>query len=238
MARQSERERALRLRKKGMSYSQIRGVFNVSKSTLSLWLHNHPLSDKRLRELRDWSKIRIERFRITMQKKKDDRLRVAYERQRKTLLPITQKELYVAGLMLYWGEGAKSKNSEVAISNSNPAILRFFLFWLQQCLSVPRENVRISLHLYKDMDMERELSFWSTTLGIPRRQFYKPYIKTSTTKRVLFKGGFGHGTCNVRVNSVALNNQTLMGIKAISDCVDKMSRKSYPHRTSATLVGP
>ena len=34
----------------------------MSKSSLSLWLQNMPLPEKRLRELRDWNATRIERF--------------------------------------------------------------------------------------------------------------------------------------------------------------------------------
>ena len=61
-----ERIKAIKLRKEGRSYSQIKKELRVSKSSLSLWLRQYPLSEKRLRELRDFNEQRIERFRNTI----------------------------------------------------------------------------------------------------------------------------------------------------------------------------
>lgn len=40
--------------------------------------------------------------------------------------------LHVAGCMLYWGEGNKGKN-DLAITNSDPDLLRLFLRFLREC---------------------------------------------------------------------------------------------------------
>jgi len=51
MARYKDREKALRLRtEKQMSYSQIKKILKVSKSTLSYWLRNYPLTEKNIYE--------------------------------------------------------------------------------------------------------------------------------------------------------------------------------------------
>ena len=65
MARKIDKQKAIAMRKKGMSYSQIKDKIKVSKSTLSGWLSDMPLSEKRIRELRADSPIRIERYRNT-----------------------------------------------------------------------------------------------------------------------------------------------------------------------------
>jgi len=75
MARFKDREKAIILRKQGMSYSQIKKILKVGKSTLSTWLKDYPLSKQRIRELRDWSEQRIERCRETKRKKKEKRLK-------------------------------------------------------------------------------------------------------------------------------------------------------------------
>lgn len=67
------------------------------------------------------------------------------------------------------------------------------------------------------MDVEKEIEFWENVSGIPKKQFTKPYIKESSTKAINHKGGFGHGTCNIRVGSVRLSEKILMAIKVISD---------------------
>ena len=65
MARKEDKQKAITMRKKGMSYSQIKEKLNVSKSTLSGWLYNMPLSEKRIRELQADSPVRIEKYRNT-----------------------------------------------------------------------------------------------------------------------------------------------------------------------------
>lgn len=59
MARKLDKQRAILLRKRGYSYSQIKNKLGISKSTLSGWLYDIPLSEKRIRELRDLSPQRI-----------------------------------------------------------------------------------------------------------------------------------------------------------------------------------
>lgn len=222
MARIRDREKALSLRKQGMSYSQIKKILKVSKSTLSLWLKNYPLSKQRIRELRDWNEQRIEKYRETMRQKRETRLDRFYKEQKKLLFPFSKRELFLAGLFLYWGEGSKSHLTDVSISNNNPSIIRFFINWLTKGLLVPKKNLKIQLHLYNDMNINKELKFWSRISSIPLAQFYHPYIKKTSSTRINHKGGFGHGTCNVRIGGARLTEKVHMAIKAISNKYDKM----------------
>ena len=66
------------------------------------------------------------------------------------------------------------------------------------------------------MDISSELSFWSKELNLGLEQFIKPYIK-STNKEGLTYKGFGHGTCNLYVSSVALSEMIAMSIKTIAE---------------------
>ena len=81
MARFKDREKALLLRKQGMSYSQIKKILKVSKSTLSLWLRNYPLLKERIRELQK-SEAVIEKIRNTKRKKKEKRHKEIYKIQK------------------------------------------------------------------------------------------------------------------------------------------------------------
>ena len=105
--KREEKEMAMALRKKGMSYNQIREKVCVSKSTLSLWLEGYPLSEKRLHELRLLRTPNREAFRETMRTKREARIDVQYQKVMRDLSQITDRELFVAGFFLYWGEGAK-----------------------------------------------------------------------------------------------------------------------------------
>ncbi|PIS15238.1 hypothetical protein COT63_01025 [Candidatus Shapirobacteria bacterium CG09_land_8_20_14_0_10_38_17] len=216
MAKLKEHQKAIKLRKQGKSYSQIKKELNVSKSTLSLWLRGYPLSEERVRTLRDLSGVRIEKFRKTMQAKKDKRLAVCYDEEKKKLLPLSWKELLLAGLFLYWGEGVKSLTSSVSLNNTDPEIVKFFTYWLTKILRIPKGKIKIYVHLYQDMNIKRELDFWSKELNISRSQFAKPYIKKSKRENLTHKG-FGHGTCGVCVGNVRLKERIIMSLKATAD---------------------
>lgn len=176
MARFKDHEKAIILRKKEMSYNQIKKILKVSKSTLSTWLRDFPLSKERIRELRDHNEQRIENFRKTMRQKRERRLKETYETQKKFILPLKNRELFMFGLGLYWGEGAKFRMDRLSISNTDPALINVFIYWLNKSLGISRKKIRVLLHLYKDMDIKREMRFWSEILRIPLSQFASPYI--------------------------------------------------------------
>lgn len=225
MARIKDREKAIALRKQEMSYSQIKKKLKVGKSTLSYWLRDYPLSKKRVKELRHqgWEKGEAsrEKFRITMRKKKEERHAKIYKEQKKTLLPLSKRELYIAGLMLYWGEGTKAQMYTLELANSDPAMIKLFILWLTQSLKAPRGKIRIQVQIYKDMDVNKILQFWSKTLNIPLDQFTKPQIKKSHSKRINHKGSFGHGTCSAKIHNVKLAEKIHMGMKVIRNTYSK-----------------
>lgn len=214
MARFEDKAKAIALRKQEMSYSQIKRILGVSKSTLSLWLRGMPLSKERILNLRGRSERRIELYREAMRNKRTIRRKAVFYREQKQLLPLTKKELYVAGLFLYWGEGGKTIRTEVTFSNTDPHMLKFYLVWLKDGLGAPTSEVKVKLHLYVDMDIAAEIEYWSNELGLPLYQFKTPYIKKSTLKSLTYKTR-GHGTCNLILYGRDWYEKVMLGIQAI-----------------------
>lgn len=214
MALRKKKSEAIRMRKEGASYSQIKEKIKVSKSSLSLWLHNMPLPEKRLRELRDWNVVRIERFRDTMRRKRESRWKEVRKRAAKDIGTLSRKEMLIAGLFLYWGEGGKTMIASTSLSNTDPAMLCFFIHWLQT-LGVPKGRLRVHVHLYADMDIKMELRYWSKVLDLPPTSFTKPYIKTSNRSGLSYKQKFTHGTCNVLYHNRDVSEYVLMALDYI-----------------------
>jgi hypothetical protein len=223
MARKLDKQKALIMRKKGMSYSQIKEKLGISKSTLSGWLFNMPLSEKRIRELQADSPIRIERYRNTMKAKKEARLRGVYKKVSKDIGNFLKRDLFLAGLFLYWGEGTKRSNCSVVLTNTNPSMLKLFIKWLE-LFNVKRKDLKIKLHLYSDMNIKESLDFWSKELKIPLSQFRKPYIKKTSLKSITYKNGFGKGTCCVMFNNRDIWEYIMMGLKYIESVSNKNFR--------------
>ena len=201
----------------GYSYSQIKKELGVSKSTLSAWLKYYPLSDERIAELTSKNHQRIENYIKTRRAQKEKILKEFYDREKSAIFPLSKRDLFIAGLFLYWGEGGKTKESELVFSNTNPAMVKFYMYWMGKSLGFEKQKIKIKLHLYKDMLIEKEINFWSKELGVNKSQFIKPYIKKSNKGDITYKSGFGHGTCNVAVANAILGKKVLMGLKAIED---------------------
>lgn len=220
MSRKIDRQKAIKLRKEGKTYSEIKRQLGLPKSTLSDWLSNYPLSDSQIDEIRKTTKrnkeLGIEKCRLTKQKNRETRLCAIYEEEKNKLLPLTDREIYLIGLFLYLGEGFKDMRGALSLSNTDSNVIKFYLYWLVNCLKIDRKKIKVLVHLYSDMNIEDSLNYWSNELAIDRKQFSKPYVKKS--KRIdVDQKGFGHGTCNLVVANVRLKERIILGIKVISD---------------------
>jgi hypothetical protein len=206
--------KAIKMRQRGMSYTQIKNVVNVSKGTLSMWLKDYPLSDERLKELRDNSPIRIEKYRNTRLKQREQVLENIFVNVSKKIGKLSKRDLFIAGLFLYWGEGTKSARDLVAFTNTDPVMIRFFIKWLA-LFDIKKDKLKIKLHLYSDMEVDEKISFWSKYLNIKKSNFRKPYIKDSKYSEITYKNKFGQGTCSVMFGSSSLYNEIMMSLKYI-----------------------
>ena len=211
------RELAISLRKQNLSYFQIKERVNVPKSTLSSWLHPYPLSPENIKRLRAHSEIRIEKFRHTMQNKRKERLEKIYNIEKNKMHKLTKHERLIAGLALYWGEGRKTDWATTSITNTDPQILQFFIKWLKSVHNIKPTDMRVALQLYSDMDIQKEITYWSDVLKLPTTQFIKPYIKSSISSRINHKGAFGHGTCAIMVYGVELKQKIMIQLKIMAE---------------------
>lgn len=94
------------------------------------------------------------------------------------------EKLDMLGTGLFWGEGTKSRNQGVIITNGDPEIIRVFVNWLKLVHKVPQSKFRISLMLH-DADQESSAKeFWSKITDIPTIAFNKTTIyKARSTSR-------------------------------------------------------
>mgnify|MGYP001571614715 CR=1 FL=1 len=216
MTRFADREKARALRMHGKSYSEIKKILGIGKGTLSGWLNDMPLSAEQIRLLRDLNPRRIENYRETMRKKRQSRLEVAYLKARKDIGALSRRDLFIAGLYLYWGEGTKADRGAICMTNTDPAVAHAFLGWAK-LMSIPEEKLQVRLHLYSDMDAESETRYWSRILGLSRKQFRRPYVKKSALSGLTYKNGYGHGTCNIRFENMTMWEYITMALKRMRE---------------------
>jgi len=220
------RQKALKLRTKDrLSYGEIQKRLDVSRSTLSYWLREHPLSEAEIVKLRRraWLKGEAsrERFRNAMQKKREQLEQEIYRQQTKKLANLKRESFFVAGLMLYLGEGDKRNRVRVGLANTDPAVIQFFVKWLKDFLGVDKEKIHAELHLYENMDIEVEKIFWEKVTGLSRKQFYKTQIRKLQKGSFTYKESHRHGTCSVIFTGVDKKREITMAIKAFLELYQK-----------------
>lgn len=222
------RQKAVDLRiKQQLSYSEIKRRLGVSKSTLSYWLQEYPLTAEKILELRrkGWQKGEAsrEKYRLTMRKKREGIDDTVFKKYRDFFKgKLTDNLFFVAGLMLYWGEGDKRNKYRLVMANTDPYLLTFFVKWAVRFLQVNREDFRVQLHLYENMDISCEEKFWRNNLNLPLSQFYKTQIRKVSPNTYSYKGSLRHGTCSIFLLGAEQKREVMMAIKAFLDTTSNL----------------
>lgn len=87
-----------------------------------------------------------------------------------------EKMLKIAGLMLYWGEGTKTRNT-VDLANSDKDMILLFLKFLRDICQVDEKRIRVLLYCYGNQSSNKLIKYWSQITKIPINQFIKPYVR-------------------------------------------------------------
>jgi hypothetical protein len=110
------------------------------------------------------------------------------------ILSTDEKDLKITGIMLYWGEGAKTGNC-VKLANSNPGIIKVFLLFLRKICGIDEKRIKMILHIYPDQDRNFLESFWSSITGIELERFYKSHLLQG--KKGTYKNKSLYGTTTI-----------------------------------------
>jgi len=92
-----------------------------------------------------------------------------------------EEKLKLAGIMLYWTEGAKLNQKKrsliVDFTNSNPQMIQLFLKFLRHICRVDEKRLRVLLYCYANQNVKGLKIFWQKITRIPLTQFIKPYVR-------------------------------------------------------------
>ncbi|TDQ54866.1 helix-turn-helix domain-containing protein [Actinorugispora endophytica] len=211
-AKTEVRAKALDLREQGWSYDAIARRLRVSKSSLSLWLRDLPKPDKpypgpvpkeRKMTQEEWEAHCANRVKA----KADAYLQGKVEERKGEIIAgaseigeVTDRELLIAGAMIYWCEGAKSKpwrrQNVVVLINSDPDLIRLFLRFLGLCgWGCDRLSFRLSIH--ESADVDAATRFWAEVVGVPEDRFKSPSLKKHNPETVRKKVGDHYQGCLV-----------------------------------------
>jgi len=88
---------------------------------------------------------------------------------------------------------------------------------LNEFLEIPKEKMKVELHLYENMDIGKEKKFWGDILRFKEYQFYKPAIRKLQKNSFSYKESYRHGTCALSVTDGEKKRELMMAIQAFLD---------------------
>ena len=197
----------------GLSYGEISKRLKVSKSSVKNWVEDIQLSAEQKAVLQ--ANMQVVRFSSERQITDEQRLKASlslkrmhkiYNARTKGHKNMVQKyfdlrqqhqmvgrnkivneasDLYKAGCMLYWAEGAKHRNS-ISFSNSDLVMIKLFTRFLFEELKINKSDivVRVNCYLNNGLSMVDIENFWLQQLGdLPRTCLRKHTVNQETKKK-------------------------------------------------------
>lgn len=212
------KQKAIKLRKQGFSYSEILKQVPVAKSTLALWLQDVGLSQKqkqRITQKRIFASLKGAECR---RKKRLAFTELIFKECKKDIQYISERELWFMGIMLYWAEGSKEKagrpGSGVRFTNSDSDMIKLFLKWLLDIVKLRQEEIIFNLFVHENHKYRlKEISkFWVDATGFPKENFKSIYFKKNkvNTKRKNTKRDY-YGVLRITVKSSSILNRKIAG---------------------------
>lgn len=195
----TEKTIALQLRSEGMSIKDIANKISVAKSSVSIWVRNVELTSRQKEQLtiKGHTIEAIEKRRISRLKNEKAKRDLVIDASKKNVPRISNRQLWLMGLMLYWGEGGKTRRT-VRFSNSDPDLIKIMMMFFREICLVPEDKFRGHVHIHESLDHKNAENYWSNISNINIKQFYVTYRKPNKSSQNK-KNSLPYGTMDVYV---------------------------------------
>ncbi|MFC7306134.1 hypothetical protein ACFQVC_18165 [Streptomyces monticola] len=204
-AKDAVREQARELRRQGCTYQEIQAELGCSKSSVSLWVRDLPAPEPRCtpEEQRERMNAGLAQLHATRDRERE----ATKEAAAAEIGDLSDRELFLLGVGLYWAEGTKDKphtrREVVEFVNSAPDVIAVFLAWLD-LLGVERERLHCRVMIHVSADIAAAEQHWADIVGIHRSHLGKTVLKKHNPTTVRKNVGTGyHGCLAIRVRQGA-----------------------------------
>ena len=219
----AEREKALQLRRGGVTYQEIMQRLGVTKSTLWRWLKAEGLVETQPQKLTELKRMAQRKGAAVVKARRLARTQVILEHASGEIGDLSHRDLWLLGLAFYWAEGAKQKPKNVSVGvifvNSDPAAIRLFVKWLKEVCGVSDDRLGFEIYLHETADAQRARVYWATQLSLPLERLSRVRWKRHrpATRRTNVGESY-YGLVRVRVaRSSALNRRITGWITGVNN---------------------
>ncbi len=120
----------------------------------------------------------------------------------KNKLAKKDKELLLAGLMLYWAEGSRKNKHVIQMANLDYRLILLFIKFLRRICDVKEEKICLNIQLYRKFNKEETKNYWSRILKVSKR-FIAVNIHSDTRSKPE-KQWSKYGIARIEVRNVKL----------------------------------
>ncbi|MFF0288349.1 hypothetical protein [Streptomyces sp. NPDC005262] len=177
-AKDDLREKARELRRQGLTYDRIQVELGCSKSSISLWVRDLPKPEPHYTPTEHLALMNagLADLRASREKERAEAKLLA----RDAVGELSDRELFLVGVTLYWAEGSKDKTYSrrecLQFINSDPNVIKLHLRWLE-LLGVTRDRMRMRVSIHESADIAGAERFWAELAGIPVSALKKTTLK-------------------------------------------------------------
>lgn len=204
MAKSKLRIEAREFRRKGLGIKTIANRLRVSSSTASLWCRDIVLTQDQMNQLaqnaRDPYYGKRKEYLQKIRTDKEKKITLLFQKGKNEVGILSKRELFIAGIALYWAEGFK-KDNLVGFSNSDPKMIALFIKWLS-FLGIAKNRLKFRLgvnEVYRDNVKEIE-RYWKNKLNIEKSQFQKPFFQKVRWQKIYERPELYYGVLRIRVS--------------------------------------
>lgn len=223
MAKSKQQIQARDLRTAGFSIKAIAKRLEVSRGSVSVWCRDIKLKPEQIQKLHDSMvkggyKGRLKGAYI-QKERKQKKIQYYLKKARRDIISIKERELFIAGICLYWGEGNK-KTSSVRFYNSDRLVVQFIMRWFREILQISEERfyMYVTINEVYKQNLEEVIRYWSKITNVPIRQFKKPILIKARNKKIYPSSSQYYGTLSIRIaRSADLFYRITGWIRALSE---------------------
>lgn len=184
-----EKELVLKLRKQGLSYSEILKKVDVSKSTLSVWLRGIGVAKRHQQRFTLKRKLAQLKAQEACQNIRITRETEIIKTAQAEIGRINKREFWLIGAALYWAEGSKQKanliSQRVSFNNSDPKMILLFDRWLKKICGRKQDGIAYSLYIHKTGNLKKAKKFWGRLLDTKiERVYFKKHAPKTNRKNI------------------------------------------------------
>lgn len=176
MTKVREKLEAIRLRKEGFSYTEILRKVPVRKSTLSVWLRDIGLAKRHIQRFTEKRRLAQMKARESWRRYRINKQERIIKEAKGEIKNLTNKDLWLAGVLLYWAEGTKQKathvSQRVSFGNSDPNMVILFSKWLKRFCDIESERIIYSIYIHRTGNVEKAKKFWNSILNTSIENVY------------------------------------------------------------------